>query len=89
MTLARTNPTPDRSDRWDPTIGLVLAAKSELGVVFRHRICIDFDSYWGKTSPPYIYEGQRPIEGNTIESINHIYFLPSQHPFPNSMHLVS
>jgi hypothetical protein len=43
-------------------------AKSELGVVFRHGICIGFDSYWGKTSPPYIYEGSRPIEGNTIES---------------------
>jgi hypothetical protein len=43
----------------------------------------------GKTSPPYIYEGPRPIEENTIESINHIYLLPSQHPFPTSMLLVS
>jgi hypothetical protein len=49
--------------------------RPELGVVFRHEICIGFDSYWGKTSPPYIYEGSQPIEGNTIESIITFYFL--------------
>jgi hypothetical protein len=39
------------------------------------KICIGFDSYWGKASPPYIYEGSRPIEGNTIESTITFYFL--------------
>jgi hypothetical protein len=75
MVLARTNPAPDRSDWWSPTVWPVPAVKSELGVVFRHRICIGFDSYWGKTSPPYIYKGSRPIEGDTIESTITLYFL--------------
>jgi hypothetical protein len=59
--------------------------KSELGVVFRHGICIGFDSYWGKTSPPYIYEGSRSIEGITIESnITFTFYLQTQ-AFPISM----
>jgi hypothetical protein len=40
-----------------------------------------FNSYWGKTSPPYIYEGSWPIEEKTIESIITFYFLSSQHLF--------
>jgi hypothetical protein len=81
MVLVRTSPAPDRSDRWCPTVWPMLVVKSELGVVFRHEICIGFDSYWGKTSPPYIYEGPRPIERNTIESNITFYFLSSQYLF--------
>jgi hypothetical protein len=87
MVLARTSPAPDRSDRWDPTVWLALADESELGVVFRCGVCIGLDSYWGKTSPPYIYEGSWPIEENTIESIKFIFyrilpFLPCSLTFP-------
>jgi hypothetical protein len=39
IVLERTSPVPDRSHRWDPTVWPVLAAKSELGVVFWCRIC--------------------------------------------------
>jgi hypothetical protein len=41
------------------------------------------DSLRGKTSPPYIYEGTRPIEGiPIIKNIKTIYFLC---PNPNSL----
>jgi hypothetical protein len=70
VVLARTSLAPDRSDWWDPTVLPVLIAKSELGVVSRCEIGIGFDSYWGKTSPAYIYEGSQPMEGDTIVSIN-------------------
>jgi hypothetical protein len=89
MVLARTNSARDRSDRWDPTVWPVLAAKSELGVVFQRIICIGFYSYWGKTSPPYIYEGPLPIEENTIESINYLLFFILPTRFPTSMLLIS
>jgi hypothetical protein len=72
MVLERTIPALDQSDWWGPTVWPVPAVKYELGVVFRHGICIGFDSYLGKTSPPYIYEGPRPINGNTIVSISYI-----------------
>jgi hypothetical protein len=82
MVLARTSSAPDRSDWWGPTVWPVIAAKSELGVVFQYHICIGFDSYWGKTSPQYIYEGSWAIEGNTIESIITSTFYLST-PFSN------
>jgi hypothetical protein len=63
MVLARISPALDRSDQWGPTVWPVPAVKSELWVVFRHGISIGFDSYWGKTSPPFIYEGPQSIEG--------------------------
>jgi hypothetical protein len=56
----------------------------------RVRSCIStqsigFDSYWGKTSPPYIYEGPRPIEGITIElNITFTFYLQTL-SFPTSM----
>jgi hypothetical protein len=81
MVLARTSPVPDQSDWSALTVWPVLAVKFELGVVLWHEICIDTDSYWGKTSPPYIYEGARPIEGNTIKSIYYFYFSSSQQLF--------
>ena len=56
----------------------VQTAQFEFGVVFLCGICMELDSWWDKTSPPYKYKGPRPIgyiqSIKTYQSITFRYF---------------
>ena len=76
MVSGRLDTGLDRSDRSGRPVQTV---QSEFGVVFWCGICIELDSWWGKTSPPYKYKGSRPIEHiqsiKTYQSITFRYFV--------------
>ena len=78
MASGRLDSGSDRSDRSGRPVRPVQTVQSGFGVVFWCEICMELDSWWGKTSPPYKYKGSRPIEGiqsiKTYQSITFHYF---------------
>jgi len=64
----------------------VQALQSELGDIFWHRICIKFDSWWGKTSTPYKYiniKGHGRLRVSNWSKIQSFIFFPLLLSFPN------
>ena len=78
MASERLDTGSDRSDRSGRPVRPVQTVQSGFGVVFWCGICIELDSWWGKTSPPYKYKGPRPIEDHPIDQTQKLlsfYFL--------------